>query len=169
MEVPQKTKNGITIWSSNPTLGHFHFFKTASSSVFAHSVYYQGLSGSPHVPVKEDLLIVLVKKGTLGRHKASDTSIPVKKDLAQGLYLQRLLEKQSLHSQRLQLCGCYRCSCPAESRSALWRRDKCQSPSQRPFKVSEWGGCFRITEFTLELSSHQELPLFLSPLKRKCK
>ena len=41
------------------------FFKTPFSSVFAHSRDYQSLSGSPHVPVKEFLLTLLVKNETL--------------------------------------------------------------------------------------------------------
>ena len=132
----------------------------------------QGLSKSLWVPscsCQGILTHSACKEWNAGRHKASDTSIPVKKALVQGSYLQRLLWKQSLHSQHLQLCGCYRCSYPAESRSPHWRWDKRGSPSQSPFKVNKRRGCFQTTEFTLELSSHQELLLFLSALKRKSK
>lgn len=132
----------------------------------------QGLSKSLWVPscsCQGILTHSACKEWNAGRHKASDTSIPVKKALVQGSYLQRLLRKQSLHSQHLQLCGCYRCSYPAESRSPHWRWDKRGSPSQSPFKVNKRRGCFQTTEFTLELSSHQELLLFLSALKRKSK
>ena len=132
----------------------------------------QGLSKSLWVPscsCQGILTHSAGKEWNAGRHKASDTSIPVKKALVQGSYLQRLLWKQSLHSQHLQLCGCYRCSYPAESRSPHWRWDKRGSPSQSPFKVNKRRGCFQTTEFTLELSSHQELLLFLSALKRKSK
>ena len=132
----------------------------------------QGLSKSLWVPscsCQGILTHSACKEWNAGRHKASDTSIPVKKALVQGSYLQRLLWKQSLHSQHLQLCGCYRFSYPAESRSPHWRWDKRGSPSQSPFKVNKRRGCFQTTEFTLELSSHQELLLFLSALKRKSK
>lgn len=80
----------------------------------------QGLSKSLWIPscsCQGILTHSACKEWNSGRHKASDTSIPVKKALVQGSYLQRLLRKQSPHSQHLQLCGCYRCSYPAESRS----------------------------------------------------
>lgn len=80
----------------------------------------QGLSKSFWVPscsCQGILTHSACKEWNSGGHKASDTSIPMKKALVQGSYLQRLLWKQSLHSQHLQLCGCYRCFYPAESRS----------------------------------------------------
>lgn len=143
------------------------FLKTPFSSVFAHSRDYQSLSGSPHVPVKEFLLTLLVKNGTLvdtkhqtlpSRWRKPWCRAPIYKD-SYG---------SSLHSQHLQLCGCYRCFYPAESRSPHWRRDKCRSPARVPSRLINEEGAFE-PEFTLELSSHQELLLFLSPLKRKSK
>ena len=56
------------------------------------------------------------KEWKSGRHKASDTSILVKKALVQ-VPTYKDSYGSSLHSQQLQLCGCYRCSYPAESRS----------------------------------------------------